>query len=124
MRYVRFYMAGSVLIGVTMVSEAISLLLLGPLLLLNQIVAAAEYIWLFLSIAAIIVFIREEVSIKVPLSFVLYTVLSIAYGMYMLFTGADLYREISPVSVALYGAFALFFTVVSFLGLRHLGVGA
>lgn len=116
MRFVRLYARGSTVMGALLVLDCLWLLLrpAGPVTL---VFAALEYLWFFLSIAALVVMVRRDLPILVPVSYVGYTMLSWVHALYMLIVlpepppGFEL--VLPHWLVAVYGGFGLFLLAAS-----------
>lgn len=120
MRYVRFYFAGSVMIGLLLTIDSM-ILLLSAAGLINLLFSYLEYLWLPLSIVAVVFLVKEGLPILVPVSYLVYTVLTWMHAFYMVSQHPDPANIRLPLWVAgLCVAFGIYFTVVSWMATRAL----
>ncbi len=120
MRYVTFYFSGSVVIGLLLTIDSV-MLLLSAAGVINLLFSYLEYLWLPLSIVAVVFLVRDGLPILVPVSYLVYTVLTWMHAFYMVSQHPDPANIRLPIWVALLCvAFGIYFTVVSWMAKRSL----
>jgi hypothetical protein len=112
--FVRFYLAGSIVVGLLLVADSVSLFF-GPAGTVNLVISALEYLWLLLSVAAIVLLVREELPILVPVSYVVYAMLSAILAFYLVYRGVDPENLRLPAWIIIaFVIYGLFFATASY----------
>jgi hypothetical protein len=119
--YVRIYLVGSFLLAVAMIRDVWSLIgtVGGPA---NEVFSVFEFLWLAASVAALVVQVRNDLPILLPVSYCVYSLVSWLHALYLLLVLHAHPRAYKlPASVgAVFLLFGAFFAVASLLALRAL----
>jgi len=118
MKIVKAYALGSCVVGaLEVLDSSVALLHRGFVDTFNWVVSGIEFLWVFISIAAIVVFLRHKAPLLSPISFLVYNVLGWITGAVLFSTGAITTSSVSLPDWVLWMAlgFGIYYVIVNLL---------
>lgn len=82
MKFIRFYVVASLVLGVLQIADGIVLVSYGTIAISN-IFSLLEAIWVVVSMIALWFFIKSKFPIFIPTTYILYNVAGWGYGAYL-----------------------------------------
>jgi hypothetical protein len=114
MKHIRYYLIASVAVGLFQIIDGLTLSFLGKGIL-NNAFALIEFIWVLVSIWAVIKFIKVKLLFIVPLTYVIYNVFGWCYGAFLVIKTKNLNEVNVPLWFAIFGAcFGVYFALMNY----------
>ncbi len=122
MKFAKFYIVGSIVIGFLQVLDGLTLMLGGKLTSFSTVVSVLEFLWVPLSIWAAIVFSKISLPKFPAISYILYNIAGWSLSLYLFMPEIKSGTEPKiPLEYALAGAcFGAYFLTVNFLHFKNM----
>lgn len=121
MKYIKLYIVSSMILGITQIIDGVILILnKGYLDLFNLVILGIENIWILLTIAALIMFVKNKISVISPVSYMFYYAVAMAYAFTVPMTDNSLSPEIYSIPIWLCAFEIVFGVIFSIINYKHL----